>query len=224
MNMFLKKLIAISSACALLVPAFACESKSTNVADRIIEEAKTVSDFARDNEFTYGHAAINPGINWEELDPDKAIDPYEKLTSCDRFVDWVLYRTGFTDQPYENGLVVFQQMDWLESLTFEKIEDVSKLQKGDIVFSGHDSTRPGDPRHIFICASENLGGDTYLRYDHGSNERIMCVKGTEVNEGEQPFKEPIYDFYYAYRPNDSKINVKLVKTMPCVLNNKDDNN
>lgn len=220
MKKTLKKIIAITSACALMVPAFACKEQS--LAEKIIEEAQVVADFARDEGFTYGHAAINPGINWEKLDPDEAINPSEKITSCDRFVDWVLYRAGFTDQPYDNGYVVFQQMSWLESLTFEKIEDVSKLQAGDIVFSGHDSTRPGDPRHVFICASENLGGDVYLRYDHGSNERIQCIKGTEVNAGEQPFKEAIPEFYYAYRPNDSKIDVKLVKMVPCVLNNKDE--
>ena len=122
MKKTMKKIIAIASACALMVPAFACKEQS--LAEKIIEEAQIVTDFARDEGFIYGHAAINPGINWKELDEDKAIDKHEKITSCDRFVDWVLYRAGFTDQPEQNGLVVFQQMSWLESLTFEKIEDV----------------------------------------------------------------------------------------------------
>lgn len=226
MKKTLKKIIALASACFVLVPALGCsltkndKEKDYNVSlsEKILEEAKKVTDFARDEGFTYGHASINPGINWEHLDKEKALNPKEKITSCDRFVDWVLYRAGFTDQPYDHGLVVFQQMEWLESLTFEKIEDVSKLKPGDIVFSGHDSTRPGDPRHVFICASENLGNNMYLRYDHGSNERIACRKGTEVTPGEQPFEEPIYEFYYAYRPNDSKIDVQLAKIDPCILN------
>ena len=198
----LKKLVVLAATCALCTPNVACEKKSISIADTIIKSAQEVSDFARDQGFTYGHASINPGYNWGTLNPSTAIDPTEKITSCDRFVDWVLYRSGFVDQPYSHGLVVFQQIEWLESLGFEKITDVSALQAGDIIFSGYDSFRPNFPRHVFICGSSNLGNDVYLRYDHGSNERIACGKGTEVVPGQQPFKEPIYEFYYAYRPND----------------------
>ena len=154
--------------------------------------------FARDKKFTYGNASINPGINWAELDTKKAIKPSEKLSSCDRLVDWVLYRCGFTNQRYNNGYYVEEVKAWIESMGFEKITDVSKLKAGDIVFTGNLSD-PG-PGHVFICASDNLGGNVYLRYDHGSTERIQCTKGTEVTRGKQPFKEPITGMFYAYRP------------------------
>lgn len=198
---------------AMIVPTVACKKEPENpkekmtLGEKILEEAQKVTDFARDNSFVYGHASINPGYNWGELDVEKALNEGERLTSCDRLVDWVLYRTGFTDQPYNHGYVVFQQPEWLESLTFEKITDVSALQPGDIVFVNNDSTRPGMPAHVFICASENLGGNVYLRYDHGSNERIQCKKGTEVTPGQQPFKEVIANFFYAYRPNDSTLDI-----------------
>lgn len=172
---------------------------------KMMSEAQKVTDFARQQGFVYGHASINPGFNWAELDPAKAINKNEKLTSCDRLVDWVLYRTGFTDQQYKNGLVVYQMPAWLESLNFQKITNVSALKAGDIVFVFDDATRPGMPRHVFICASSNLGGNVYLRYDHGSNERIQCVQGTEVTPGRQPFKEGIRQFYYAYRPCSDKM-------------------
>ncbi|MBR3917299.1 MAG: hypothetical protein IKJ59_00995 [Clostridia bacterium] len=207
-----KRLLIIMVILTLIVPTISCKKEKENkvkqtLGEKICEEAQKVTDFARDNDFVYGHASINPGYNWGELDVDKALNRGERLTSCDRLIDWVLYRTGFTDQPYNNGLVVFQQPAWLESLNFEKITDISALQPGDIVFMKHDPTRPGMPGHVFICASENLGGNVYLRYDHGSNERIKCVKGTEVKKGQQPFKEGIGEFYYAYRPNDSTLDV-----------------
>lgn len=165
---------------------------------KILAEAQVVTDFARDKKFTYGNASINPGINWAELDTKKAIKPSEKLSSCDRLVDWVLYRCGFTNQRYNNGYYVEEVKAWIESMGFEKITDVSKLKAGDIVFTGNLSD-PG-PGHVFICASDNLGGNVYLRYDHGSTERIQCTKGTEVTRGKQPFKEPITGMFYAYRP------------------------
>ncbi len=176
-------------------------AQSVSIGDVIIENAQLVADFARDNGFTYGHASINPGVNWASLNINSPAKTSERITSCDRFVDWVLYRSGFTQgQKETNGHVVFEMEGWLSSIGFTKITDVSQLQKGDVVFTTYDPTRPGTPAHVFLCASSNLGGNVYLRYDHGSNARIQCNKGTEVTPGKQPFKEVISDFYYAYRP------------------------
>ena len=79
----LKKLVVLAATCALCIPNVACEKKSMSIADTIIKSAQEVSDFARDQGFTYGHASINPGYNWGTLNPSTAIDPTEKLTSCD---------------------------------------------------------------------------------------------------------------------------------------------
>ena len=188
--------VAVSTPAPTQIP----QGNYSNLVNKILQEAQAVTDFARVQNFKYGHASINPGYNWAELNVNKAIDPNERIVSCDRLVDWVLFRTGFIQQPYTHGKVVSQQVEWLESLGFEKITNVSKLQAGDIVFVIDDPTRPGNPAHVFICASNNLGGNVYLRYDHGSNARIQCVTGTEVTKGKQPFKEVITDFFYAYRP------------------------
>ena len=82
---------------------------------------------------------------------------------------------------------------WCEEMGFEKITNIEDLQAGDIIF-----VRPhadGGPQHTFMLASDYKDGSA-LRYDHGSDSRIMNKK--------QPTKEPISygdaPFMYAYRP------------------------
>lgn len=176
-------------------------SKMTNaeLVNKIITEAQNVSNFMRANRFTYGHAMINPGFNWGALSVDKALDPSEKIVSCDRFVDWVLYRVGFTDQLFKHGHVTVTLVDWCKAHGFTRINNRSDLQRGDIVFSNVDSQ--GLPIHTFICASSMDSAGRFLRYDAGSNARITGTTGTEVTKGRQPFLETIGDFMFAYRPN-----------------------
>ena len=168
----------------------------------ILWNAKIVADFARDNGFSYGHASINPAINWATLNPSTAINSKERHVSCDRFVDWALYRAGFTaGQLYTHGHVVFQMDEWLSSSHgFVRINSQSQIRAGDIIFTRWDSTQPGNGAHVFICASSNINGK-YYRYDHGADERIWCTKGTEYAPGQQPFFEIITEFCYAYRYN-----------------------
>lgn len=168
---------------------------------KIMQEAQIVTDFARDNNFIYGDAQINPAINWRNLSVADAIDPKERVVSCDRLVSWVLFRAGFTDyQNYKNGAHLHSIF---KACNFEMITNVKNLQAGDIVFIDTNGL-PGDD-HVFLCASSHLGNNVYLRYDHGSNERIQCRKGSEVTPGKQPFKETISGFLYAYRPNASNM-------------------
>lgn len=165
---------------------------SLNVA-KIIWEAKAVTDFARTHGFIYGDAKINPAFNWALLDVGAAINPNERIVSCDRLVDWALYRAGYTvGQKYNQGHVVHNMDEWLAgSLGFTRIGSVSGLRPGDIIFTRWDSMYPGNGAHVFICASSNYGGNTYYRYDCGTIGRIASV---------QPFFEVINDFCYAYRP------------------------
>ena len=172
----------------------------------ILREAQIVADFIRDNEFIYSqNIQINPGYNWAELDKTKAINSSERLVSCDRFVGWVLYRVGFTDQPKEKGYFVYDFSEFCEAMGFKKITKVATLVPGDIVFINPNAEHGGKPGHMFICASDNLGYNTYLRYDAGSQQRVDCVKGTELESGKQPFKEKISNFCYAYRPTVDKL-------------------
>ena len=148
----------------------------------ILRESYYVVTYAREQKFEYGDSCTNPGINHR---------PHR--TSCDRLVDWVLYRAGFTDQPLVQGKVVSNLAEWCEQMGFEKITREEDLQAGDIVFVRPDSK--GIPGHVYILATEVEDGQA-LRYDHGSNTRIMNKK--------QPTKEPISygdaPFVYAYRP------------------------
>ena len=65
------------------------------ISSTILYHAKCICDTIRDEEFVYGHAPINPAFNHDA-----------RIISCDRLVDWVLYRAGFTDQPYVHGKCV----------------------------------------------------------------------------------------------------------------------
>lgn len=151
-----------------------------------LDEAQKVADYVRENEFNYGDAPINPAINNDA-----------KLVSCDRFVGWVLYNIGFTDQPETQGLTVHVLRDYCQDKGWEEITDVNQLQAGDIVFTNNN----GDPYgHTFICASERSADGTYTRYDCGSQTRIRS---------QQPFYEPINGFTTAFRPNLSETSTKL---------------
>ncbi len=147
----------------------------------LLREGNYVTEYAKEQGFTYGDSCTNPAINHR---PHK--------TSCDRLVDWILYRAGFTDQPLVQGYVVSNLHVWCEKIGFERITDMEDLQAGDIIF-----VRPaadGGPQHTFILASDAESG-TALRYDHGSDSRIMSS---------QPTSEPISyadaQFLFAYRP------------------------
>ena len=80
--------------------------------------------------------------------------PEDKYVACDRLVSWILYRAGFTDQPFINGCdleKLFRDHD------FEKLDKLYDYKPGDIIFINPDSS--GNPTHVFMCASEDLGGE-----------------------------------------------------------------
>ncbi len=148
----------------------------------LLREGYCIVNYAREEKFKYGDSCTNPAINH---------GPHR--SSCDRLMDWILYRAGFTDQPLVQGKVVENLHPWCEEMGFEKITRVEDLRAGDIVF-----VRPaadGGPQHVFMLASDVEDGSA-LRYDHGSDSRIMNKK--------QPTKEPISyadaPFIFAYRP------------------------
>ena len=147
----------------------------------LLREAKYITEYAKEEKFKYGDSCTNPGINHR---------PH--YTSCDRLVDWILYRAGFTDQPAVQGKVVSNLPEWCEAMGFRKITRMEDLKAGDIIFV-HPHAQ-GFPLHTFMLASDYNGSST-LRYDHGSDSRIMST---------QPSTEPVTygdaPFMYAYRP------------------------
>lgn len=184
----------VSTPAATSKPAIENEQLVKN----LMAEAQKVTDYMRANKFKYGDAKINPAYNWGALDVSKAIDPSEKIVSCDRLIDWILYRVGFTDQMYTQGMTVGNLDEWCEEYGFKKITNVNSLQAGDIVFV---NPHPGGwARHVFMCASSKGSDGKWLRYDAGGDDRITGTTGTEVTRGKQPFREGISQFMYAYRP------------------------
>lgn len=149
----------------------------------ILREAKYVTTCTRTNGFKYGDAPINP-----------AIDHSAKKVSCDRLVCWVLYRAGFTDQPYTQGVVVSSMHTWSEANGFIEITDKDALEPGDIIL-----VRPNASGtyalHTFLFAGKAKGKNMFYRYDHGSDERINTEQ-PQIQELELDGAP----FWRAYRP------------------------
>ncbi len=172
-------------------------------ASKILWEAKGVADYQRANGFVYGDAKVNPFY-----------DKSERVVSCDRFVGWALGNAGYINgQPATRGLPLpGHNLDlnygaletFLKLNGFTKITNINEVKAGDIVFVGyctnHTYLAPQYrtyPQHVFICASDYTGGNTY-RYDAGSLTRIRS---------NQPFNEPLNyasnPFRFAYRAPSS---------------------
>ena len=158
--------------------------------DKLLSEAKSVTDYARNNNFSYGDAPLNPAINHDA-----------KLVSCDRCVGWFLYNAGYTDQPERSGLVVSTFPGWFNSHGFTRINNYNELKAGDVVFVNPDGN--GNPQHVFLLGNP-VGNGIWERYDCGSVERIRLT-GQYSQYSSQPFKEPVSNFLFAYRaPEASK--------------------
>ena len=154
----------------------------------LLREGHYITEYARKTGFKYGDSCTNPGINHRPL-----------RTSCDRLVDWILYRAGFTDQPLVQGCVVSNLIEWCRSKGFEKLTDINELRAGDVIFVRPDKN--GSPQHVFMLASD-VGKNGYaLRYDHGSDTRINSKQPTS-----EPVSRPEAPFICAYRPSANEKN------------------
>ena len=157
--------------------------------NKLLSEAKSVTDYARNNNFAYGDAPLNPAINHDA-----------KLVSCDRCVGWFYYNMGYTNQPESHGLVVSQFPSWCEQNGFKRINSINDLKAGDIVFVNPDSN--GSPKHVFLLGNP-VGNGIWERYDCGSVERIRLT-GQYSGYQSQPFKEGIGGFMFAYRAKEAE--------------------
>lgn len=166
--------------------SYSTSSSNTNSAtvENLLKEARKVTDYARENNFNYGNAPINPAINHEA-----------KLVSCDRCVGWFLYNVGYTDQPYQSGLGLGALQNYLDSHGFTKFTDVNQVQAGDIIFVNPNAS--GNPGHVYLLGN-NVGNGIWERYDCGSVYRIRLTSSYS-SYSSQPFHEPIGNFIYAYR-------------------------
>ncbi len=164
--------------------------------------SKYIVDFARKNDYVYGSALKNPAVSFYIY--LKRGDLREKVVSCDRFVGWVLYEMGYTDQPTDAGMFVWANanssehnlMVFLEKHNYERIDDTTDFRAGDIVFVRPTTSSGGSPygAHVFICAGNTGEAGQFYRYDHGSNKRIQSV---------QPSRESISELFCVYRPTQT---------------------
>ena len=143
------------------------ESSFEMTAADFLKVAKNVADFVRAKGFEYGNAPALP-----------VLCPSRKLTSCDRFVDQVLYEAGLKDVGNRN---VMGLEKYLPAKGAEKITDISEISAGDIVKLTYG--------HVFILGNY-VEAKRWERYDCGSPDRI---------KSEQPFEELIEDFECAFR-------------------------
>lgn len=145
--------------------------------EEMLAKAKTVAANNKKNGFTYGDALCLPSVS-----------ATDKVTSCDRFVDQVLYACGMKDIGNRS---VTDVAKYLASKGAKKITDVNAVQAGDIMFS--NVTGP----HTFILGHKVSNG-VWERYDSGSKYRIKLT-GAYAGYTSQPFKEGLAGFQYAYR-------------------------
>ncbi len=175
--------------------------------------AKYVADFAKANDYVYGSAAINPAITYHKyLDGGRKLG--EKVVSCDRYVGWVLYEMGYTDQPEDGGMYVYgglkdrdhNLMLYLDRYNYERIDSTTDFKAGDIVFVRPVVSSIGEPygAHVFICAGSSGRGELFYRYDHGNVRRIQCIDDfSAYSEKGQPTNESIGGLFCVYRPTQT---------------------
>ena len=163
---------------------------------RILYQAKTVADYVRTNGYTYGNASVNPAYDQGKT---------EKLVSCDRFVAWAIFLSGYSKAHYENSILSLYGEKNIENYLiandFTRIDNIEEVQGGDVIFVGdsheHYPNLQGFwmeyPDHVFICAGGSEFGNFY-RYDAGSTRRI-----TSVQPSKEPLEYPGKNFRFAYR-------------------------
>lgn len=152
----------------------ATNTKINFTVEEFLAMAKKIANENKNNGFAYGNAACLPSVNSDD-----------KVTSCDRFVDQVLWACGLKDC---GNRAVHQVGAFLATKGATKIINKDDLQAGDVVFfSGH----------VFILGNKISDG-VFERYDAGSKDRIQLI-GAYSHYTSQPFIEGVDGFVYAYR-------------------------
>lgn len=203
-----KSVIALQKICDLEQDGIYAE-KTDAALQKLVKEAKaskfdmTVAEFLKVmkstvdsvREWTYGNAAFLP------------VYKLEKYTSCDRYVDSVLWNAGLKD--IGNRAVGHLEAYLADLEGCKKITNKEDVSAGDIVFF---------KGHVFMVGNAK-GNGKYERYDCGSTDRIKSV---------QPSIEGIDGFIYAYRlpfkpeqkkEDTSSVGTRLVKCGQTHLNN-----
>ena len=176
-----KSVVMLQEACGLEVDGIYGEQSDKALTDLVkkakassfkktvaefLGEASKVAKLVRDNGWKYGNAPALPSVY-----------PACKMTSCDRFIDQVLFACGLTDVGNRN---IGALEKYLLSKGAVRITDKNKIAAGDIIKFNYGH----------VCILGNKKGNMWERYDGGSNDRLR---------GSQPFIEGIDGFEAAYR-------------------------
>lgn len=167
------------------------KSKLNVTQKQFLENAKLIAQENKKNGFSYGSSACLPSVYSKD-----------KVTSCDRYVNQVLYKSGLKNV---GNRAVESLSSYLETtIKAVRINNINQIVPGDIVFlSGH----------VFIVGNKK-DNNNYERYDAGSADRIKLQNQYSKYES-QPFIEPISGFKYALR-------LPFVQQNPTILKQGDE--
>ena len=149
--------------------------------EEFVASAASVYRMAHDNGFEYGNSDTLPPCE-------------DGFIACDRLIARALWDLGYTDQP-QGGMQIISggltEEQYLTTHGFIKINDPSKLRRGDIVLQ--DDGKDGGPRytwHTFILVDYDPVTQICSKYDCGH----FTPEGVDRVSSEQPFVCPLADF------------------------------
>ena len=149
--------------------------------EEFVASVASVYQTAHDNGYEYGNSSTLPPCD-------------DGFIACDRLIARALWDLGYTDQPQGGMQIISGGMTEEEYLTthgFIKINDQSKLRRGDIVLQ--DDGKGGGPKytwHTFVLVDYDPVTQMCSKYDCGH----FTPEGIDRVSSEQPFTCPLADF------------------------------
>ena len=149
--------------------------------EEFIASVASVYRMAHDNGFEYGNSGTLPPCE-------------DGFIACDRLIARALWDLGYTDQPQGGMQIVsgdLTEEQYLVTHGFIKINDPSKLMRGDIVLQ--DDGKDGAPKytwHTFVLVEYDPVTQMCSKYDCGH----FTPEGVDRVSSEQPFTCPLADF------------------------------
>jgi hypothetical protein len=149
--------------------------------EEFIASVASVYQMAHDSGYEYGNSSTLPPCE-------------DGFIACDRLIARALWDLGYTDQPQGGMQIVSGDLTEEEYLTthgFIKINDQSKLMRGDIVLQ--DDGKDGGPKytwHTFVLVEYDPVTQMCSKYDCGH----FTPEGIDRVSSEQPFTCPLADF------------------------------
>ena len=151
----------------------AYNARGTLTVPKILSGSKDVMDTARVERYTYGDSHAIPPTS-------------DKVISCDRMIDKMLWDAGYTDQR-PGGEVVSTLDGWLTKHGFVRSTSPKDIKKGSILLVKAKSSKT--ITHAFVVV--RFDPDTWKtdRYDAGTQKRIETV-------------QPLKNVAWAYKKDD----------------------